>query len=261
MVRPRAWRSGRARRALGGRARFLSLQFQTELRKILLSLIEVAQKLLALSPGAVELFTKANGTRPAGAGGREPRPDPGSPPAASSRSTETGSTQSTWSAFRACSVSCHRPRLCGRGLAAVSGSLRSGSPPACGARARRCAQGPWRTPLPPGPCPASPVPCLARSDAGRGRGRAGGRGGPAAAYGDGLSRGQGREGPPAEPVRRAVPAWARGLVPWGSPQVTFSRPQLGWTSFRSARGSEGCRRDVSRRPARFGVASPSGNGM
>lgn len=69
MVRPRAWRSGRARRALGGRARFLSLQFQTELRKILLSLIEVAQKLLALSPGAVELFTKANGTRPAGAGG------------------------------------------------------------------------------------------------------------------------------------------------------------------------------------------------
>lgn len=60
MVRPRAWRSGRARRALGGRARFLSLQFQTELRKILLSLIEVAQKLLALSPGAVELFTKAN---------------------------------------------------------------------------------------------------------------------------------------------------------------------------------------------------------
>ncbi|XP_014306693.1 LOW QUALITY PROTEIN: ubiquitin-associated domain-containing protein 1-like, partial [Myotis lucifugus] len=37
-----------------------SLQFQTELRKILLSLIEVAQKLLALSPGAVELFTKAN---------------------------------------------------------------------------------------------------------------------------------------------------------------------------------------------------------
>lgn len=38
-----------------------SLQFQTELRKILLSLIEVAQKLLALSPGAVELFTKANG--------------------------------------------------------------------------------------------------------------------------------------------------------------------------------------------------------
>lgn len=153
MVRPRAWRSGRARRALGGRARFLSLQFQTELRKILLSLIEVAQKLLALSPGAVELFTKANGTRPARAGGREPRPDPGSPPAASSRSTETGSTQSTWSAFRARSVSCHRPRLCGRGLAAVSGSLRSGSPPACGARARRCAQGPWRTPLPPGPCP------------------------------------------------------------------------------------------------------------
>lgn len=38
------------------------MQFQTELRKILLSLIEVAQKLLALSPGAVELFTKANGT-------------------------------------------------------------------------------------------------------------------------------------------------------------------------------------------------------
>nr|KAF6434766.1 UBA domain containing 1 [Molossus molossus] len=34
--------------------------FQTELRKILLSLIEVAQKLLALSPGAVELFAKAN---------------------------------------------------------------------------------------------------------------------------------------------------------------------------------------------------------
>lgn len=46
----------------------LSPQFQTELRKILLSLIEVAQKLLALSPGAVELFTKANGTcQPGGA--------------------------------------------------------------------------------------------------------------------------------------------------------------------------------------------------
>ncbi|KAG8518654.1 Ubiquitin-associated domain-containing protein 1, partial [Galemys pyrenaicus] len=34
--------------------------FQTELRKILVSLIEVAQKLLALNPDAVELFTKAN---------------------------------------------------------------------------------------------------------------------------------------------------------------------------------------------------------
>ncbi|XP_047624862.1 ubiquitin-associated domain-containing protein 1 isoform X1 [Phacochoerus africanus] len=34
--------------------------FQTELRKILLSLIEVAQKLLALNPDAVELFKKAN---------------------------------------------------------------------------------------------------------------------------------------------------------------------------------------------------------
>lgn len=52
-----------------------SLQFQTELRKILLSLIEVAQKLLALSPGAVELFTKANGTRKPG-GRRDPRADP-----------------------------------------------------------------------------------------------------------------------------------------------------------------------------------------
>lgn len=37
-------------------------QFQTELRKILVSLIEVAQKLLALNPDAVELFKKANGT-------------------------------------------------------------------------------------------------------------------------------------------------------------------------------------------------------
>ncbi|XP_071622415.1 ubiquitin-associated domain-containing protein 1 isoform X1 [Heliangelus exortis] len=36
------------------------LQFQTELRKILVSLIEVAQKLLALNPDAVELFKKAN---------------------------------------------------------------------------------------------------------------------------------------------------------------------------------------------------------
>ncbi|XP_028852087.1 ubiquitin-associated domain-containing protein 1 isoform X1 [Denticeps clupeoides] len=35
-------------------------QFQTELRKILVSLIEVAQKLLALNPDAVELFKKAN---------------------------------------------------------------------------------------------------------------------------------------------------------------------------------------------------------
>ncbi|XP_026549467.1 ubiquitin-associated domain-containing protein 1-like, partial [Notechis scutatus] len=34
--------------------------FQTELRKILVSLIEVAQKLLALNPNAVELFKKAN---------------------------------------------------------------------------------------------------------------------------------------------------------------------------------------------------------
>ncbi|XP_058528649.1 ubiquitin-associated domain-containing protein 1 [Ochotona princeps] len=34
--------------------------FQTELRKILVSLIEVARKLLALSPDAVELFKKAN---------------------------------------------------------------------------------------------------------------------------------------------------------------------------------------------------------
>lgn len=34
--------------------------FQTELRKILVSLIEVAQKLLALNPDAVELFQKAN---------------------------------------------------------------------------------------------------------------------------------------------------------------------------------------------------------
>ena len=41
----------------------LSLQFQTELRKILVSLIEVAQKLLALNPDAVELFRKANGRR------------------------------------------------------------------------------------------------------------------------------------------------------------------------------------------------------
>lgn len=37
------------------------MQFQTELRKILVSLIEVAQKLLALNPDAVELFKKANG--------------------------------------------------------------------------------------------------------------------------------------------------------------------------------------------------------
>ncbi|XP_056093811.1 ubiquitin-associated domain-containing protein 1 [Rhinichthys klamathensis goyatoka] len=34
--------------------------FQTELRKILVSLIEVAQKLLAMNPDAVELFKKAN---------------------------------------------------------------------------------------------------------------------------------------------------------------------------------------------------------
>lgn len=40
---------------------FPFLQFQTELRKILVSLIEVAQKLLALNPDAVELFKKANG--------------------------------------------------------------------------------------------------------------------------------------------------------------------------------------------------------
>lgn len=40
---------------------FVLLQFQTELRKILVSLIEVAQKLLALNPDAVELFKKANG--------------------------------------------------------------------------------------------------------------------------------------------------------------------------------------------------------
>lgn len=40
---------------------FVLFQFQTELRKILVSLIEVAQKLLALNPDAVELFKKANG--------------------------------------------------------------------------------------------------------------------------------------------------------------------------------------------------------
>lgn len=40
---------------------FFVFQFQTELRKILVSLIEVAQKLLALNPDAVELFKKANG--------------------------------------------------------------------------------------------------------------------------------------------------------------------------------------------------------
>lgn len=39
------------------------LQFQTELRKILVSLIEVAQKLLALNPDAVDLFKKANGMK------------------------------------------------------------------------------------------------------------------------------------------------------------------------------------------------------
>uniref|UniRef100_A0A667YKW1 Ubiquitin-associated domain-containing protein 1 n=1 Tax=Myripristis murdjan TaxID=586833 RepID=A0A667YKW1_9TELE len=39
---------------------FMFCQFQTELRKILVSLIEVAQKLLALNPDAVELFKKAN---------------------------------------------------------------------------------------------------------------------------------------------------------------------------------------------------------
>ncbi|KAG7221324.1 hypothetical protein INR49_017391 [Caranx melampygus] len=38
----------------------ISASFQTELRKILVSLIEVAQKLLALNPDAVELFKKAN---------------------------------------------------------------------------------------------------------------------------------------------------------------------------------------------------------
>lgn len=42
-------------------SQLLFLQFQTELRKILVSLIEVAQKLLALNPDAVELFKKANG--------------------------------------------------------------------------------------------------------------------------------------------------------------------------------------------------------
>ncbi|XP_034396648.1 LOW QUALITY PROTEIN: ubiquitin-associated domain-containing protein 1 [Cyclopterus lumpus] len=36
------------------------VSFQTELRKILVSLIEVAEKLLALNPDAVELFKKAN---------------------------------------------------------------------------------------------------------------------------------------------------------------------------------------------------------
>lgn len=40
---------------------FVAKKFQTELRKILVSLIEVAQKLLALNPDAVELFKKANG--------------------------------------------------------------------------------------------------------------------------------------------------------------------------------------------------------
>lgn len=47
--------------ASGTRSCRLCPQFQTELRKILVSLIEVARKLLALSPDAVELFKKANG--------------------------------------------------------------------------------------------------------------------------------------------------------------------------------------------------------
>lgn len=46
----------------------LLLQFQTELRKILVSLIEVAQRLLALNPDAVELFRKANGKGGRGGG-------------------------------------------------------------------------------------------------------------------------------------------------------------------------------------------------
>lgn len=54
--------SGQVSGALGEvRVFFLPPQFQTELRKILVSLIEVAQKLLALNPDAVELFKKANG--------------------------------------------------------------------------------------------------------------------------------------------------------------------------------------------------------
>lgn len=53
---------GYGSRHAGAKSRFLRApQFQTELRKILVSLIEVAQKLLALNPDAVELFRKANG--------------------------------------------------------------------------------------------------------------------------------------------------------------------------------------------------------
>lgn len=57
------WSNGSFEDDLIVRSFFLLLlhQFQTELRKILVSLIEVAQKLLALNPDAVELFKKANG--------------------------------------------------------------------------------------------------------------------------------------------------------------------------------------------------------
>lgn len=245
-------RSGRVRWALGGRARLLSPQFQTELRKILLSLIEVAQKLLALSPGAVELFTQANGTRQAGR--RGPASGPRLPASAVLPLLHLLSAPGRPGRVRGCAIVPVR-------VAGAGGHLRLSEVRV--AASVRCPDEVLR----PGPAWASPVPCLARSDAGRGRGRAGGRDGPAAAHGDGLPRGQGREGPPAEPVRRAIPAGARGLVPWGSPQVTCSCPQLRWTLglrewFRGVLSTHVLAVTGWASPclARFGVAHPSGNG-
>lgn len=100
---------------------FLSLQFQTELRKILVSLIEVAQKLLALNPDAVELFKKANGMRAPGWPGPAFRPPRAVSGAVSARTVPihtahdpcvtTGKTERTVFGLSVASGSCPACRL------------------------------------------------------------------------------------------------------------------------------------------------------
>lgn len=162
--------------------------------------------MLALNPDAVELFKKANG-RSEPQGGRSPSAVPctwkgpvgGGLVNRSPRRPVL--TQATADGPLAAFLSCERLAAnawCSDTVAAPPRG--SGEHPS---RGRALPE-------------ALTVPCLARSHAGRGRGRPCGRGGPAAAHRDGLSREQSREGPAAKPVRAPSPHTA-GLVLWGPP--------------------------------------------
>lgn len=162
---------------------FLAPQFQTELRKILVSLIEVAQKLLALNPDAVELFKKANGmSAPRGTGScvqtppRAPTSEAGSA-AHGPHSHSSRSPRQYWE-HQSVHVSCgrgapappagrglrvHVLRFRGLGLQVGPSGSRLGAALALA----------WSSQM---------APSLARSDAGRGGGWQSGRGRPAAAH-------------------------------------------------------------------------------